>query len=122
MNIKVVNLKNKFDSFSEYWNPKIVGELNEQLVKVVKLKGEFVFHKHENEDEMFYVIEGKLLMALDENQTLEINAGEFVIIPKGTNHKPIAVGEAKVMLFEPKATLNTGDKKNKFTVNNLEKI
>lgn len=122
MNIKVVNLKNKFDSFSEYWNPKIVGELNEQLVKVVKLKGEFVFHKHENEDEMFYVIEGKLKMALDQNKTLNISAGEFVIIPKGTNHKPIAVGQVKVMLFEPKATLNTGDKKNKFTVNNLEKI
>ena len=82
MNIKVVNLKNKFDSFSEYWNPKIVGELNEQLVKVVKLKGEFVFHKHENEDEMFYVIEGKLKMALDQNKTLNISAGEFVIIPK----------------------------------------
>ena len=73
MKIKVVNLKNKFDSFSDYWNPKIVGELNDHFVKVVKLKNEFVFHKHENEDEMFYVIEGKLLMALDENQTLEIN-------------------------------------------------
>jgi len=122
MKIKVVNLKNKFDSFSDYWNPKIVGELNDHFVKVVKLKNEFVFHKHENEDEMFYVIEGKLLMALDENQTLEINAGEFVIIPKGTNHKPIAVEEVKVMLFEPKTTLNTGNTDNDFTVKNLGRI
>lgn len=121
MEIKTVNLKEKFDSFTEYWNPKIVGELNGQLVKVVKLKDEFVMHKHDDEDEMFLVIEGKLLMELD-NKTLEINAGEFVVIPKGTNHKPIAVGEVKVLLFEPNTTLNTGDTENDFTVKNLERI
>lgn len=121
MEIKTVNLKEKFDSFTEYWNPKIVGELNGQLVKVAKFKNEFVMHKHDNEDEMFLVMEGKLLMELDD-KTLEINAGEFVVIPKGTNHKPVAVGEVKVMLFEPNTTLNTGNTENDFTVKNLDRI
>ncbi|WP_157483435.1 cupin domain-containing protein [Flavobacterium rakeshii] len=121
MEIKTVNLKEKFDSFTEYWNPKIVGELNGQLVKVAKFKDEFVMHKHDNEDEMFLVMEGKLLMELDD-KTLEINAGEFVVIPKGTNHKPVAVGEVKVMLFEPNTTLNTGNTENDFTVKNLDRI
>ncbi|MFL9838464.1 cupin domain-containing protein [Flavobacterium sp. ST-75] len=121
MEIKTVNLKEKFDSFTEYWNPKIVGELNGQLVKVAKFKDEFVMHKHDNEDEMFLVTEGKLIMELD-NKTLEINAGEFVVIPKGTNHKPVAVGEVKVLLFEPNTTLNTGNTENDFTVKNLDRI
>lgn len=121
MEIKTVNLKEKFDSFTEYWNPKIVGELNGQLVKVAKFKDEFVMHKHDNEDEMFLVMEGKLLMELDD-KTLEINAGEFVVIPKGTNHKPVAVGEVKVVLFEPDTTLNTGNTENDFTVKNLDRI
>jgi|SRR5690606_5245157 len=121
MEIKIVNLKNKFDSFNEYWNPKIVGKLNGQLVKLVKLKDEFVMHQHENEDEMFLVIEGTLKMVLD-NKTLVIEAGEFVIIPKGTNHKPVAVGEVKVMLFEPESTLNTGNTENEFTMKDLDII
>jgi len=121
MNIKAVNLKHKFDSFNEFWNPKIVGELNGQLVKVAKLKDAFVMHQHENEDELFLVIEGKLLMEL-ENETLEINEGEFVIIPKGIKHKPIAVGEVKVLLFEPESTLNTGNIRNELTVKKLDKI
>ncbi|WP_246164365.1 cupin domain-containing protein [Xanthovirga aplysinae] len=121
MEIRKVNIKSIFDSFSEYWNPKIVGELNGQLIKVAKFKDEFVMHQHDNEDEMFLVIEGTLKMELD-NQTLEINAGEFVIIPKGTNHKPVAIGEVKVLLFEPKSTLNTGNTVNEFTVKNLDKI
>ncbi len=119
--IVTINLEEKFNSFNDFWNPKIVGELNEQFVKVVKVKDEFVSHKHENEDELFLVIEGKLLMEL-EDETLEINSGEFVIIPKGTIHKPIGIGEVKVLLFEPKAILNTGNKTNKFTVNKLKKI
>ena len=121
MTIKSVNLNNKFNSFSDYWNPKIVGELNGQHVKLAKLKGEFVLHQHEHEDELFLVIEGKLLMEMDD-ETLEINAGEFVIIPKKTNHKPIAVGEVKVLLFEPKTTLNTGNTENEFTVKKLDNI
>ena len=121
MEIKTVNLKDKFDSFTDYWSPKIVGELNGQLVKVAKFKDEFIMHQHENEDEMFFVIEGKLLMEL-ENKTLEINSGEFVVIPKKTNHRPIAVGEVKILLFEPNTTLNTGNTENEFTVNKLDKI
>ncbi len=121
MGIKTVNLNSKFDSFTDYWSPKIVGELNGQLVKVAKFKDEFVLHKHDNEDEMFLVIEGKLLMELD-NETLEINSGEFVVIPRGTNHKPIAVGEVKVLLFEPNTTINTGNTENEFTVKKLEEI
>ncbi len=121
MEIKTINLKNKFDSFSDYWSPKIVGELNGQLVKIAKFKDEFVMHQHDSEDEMFLVIEGKLLMELDD-KTLEINPGEFVIIPKKTNHKPKAIGEVKVLLFEPNTTLNTGNIENEFTVKKLDKI
>ncbi|MCU4173742.1 cupin domain-containing protein [Carboxylicivirga sp. N1Y90] len=121
MTIKTVNLKDKFDAFSDYWNPKIVGELNGQLVKLAKFKGEFMLHQHEHEDEMFLVIEGKLMMELDD-KTLQINAGEFVIIPKGTNHKPMALGEVKVLLFEPDTTVNTGNTENEFTVKKLDEI
>jgi mannose-6-phosphate isomerase-like protein (cupin superfamily) len=121
MDIRTVNLNSKFDSFSEFWNPKIVGELNGQYVKLAKFKGEFISHKHENEDEMFLIIEGKILMEMD-NETLEINEGEFVIIPKGTNHKPIAIGEAKVLMFEPKSTLNTGTTENELTIKTLDNI
>jgi mannose-6-phosphate isomerase-like protein (cupin superfamily) len=113
--IKKVNLKEKFDTFSEHWSPRIAGELNGQHVKLVKAQGEFVMHQHDNEDEMFMVIEGQLLMEL-EGETLEINAGEFVIIPKGTQHKPIAPVETKLMLFEPNTTINTGNTENAFTV------
>ena len=119
--IRVVNLQQKFDSFSEHWSPKIVGELNGQHVKLVKLKGEFVMHHHENEDEMFLVIEGELLMQM-EDKTLEIKAGEFMIIPHGVNHKPIAKGEVKVLLFEPASTINTGNTENEFTVKKLDEI
>lgn len=121
MEIKTINLNNKFDSFNDYWSPKIVGKLNGQLVKVAKFKDEFIMHRHENEDEMFLVLEGTLLMELD-NKTLEIKAGEFVIIPKKTNHKPKAVGEVKVLLFEPQSTLNTGNTENEFTVKDLDTI
>ncbi|UGU16010.1 cupin domain-containing protein [Sinomicrobium kalidii] len=121
MPVKKVNLNDKFNQFRDYWNPKIVGELNDQLVKVAKFKDEFVMHRHENEDEMFLVIEGTLLMELD-NETLEIHPGEFVIIPRKTNHKPKAIGEVKVLLFEPATTLNTGNTENEFTVKNLKNI
>jgi len=121
MEIKTVNINEKFNSFTDFWNPKIVGELNGQLVKLAKFKDEFVLHQHENEDEMFFVIDGKLMIELDD-KTLEINPGEFAIIPKGTNHKPIAIGEVKVLIFEPKTTLNTGNTENNFTVKKLDEI
>ena len=121
MEINKVNLSEKFDAFSAHWTPKIVGELNDQLVKVAKLKGEFVAHKHEKEDELFLVIEGELKIELDD-KTLELKAGEMVIIPKGVTHKPIAEEEVKVLLFEPKTVRNTGNIENDLTVTNLDKI
>ena len=121
MEIRTVNLDKKFSSFSDHWNPRIVGELNNQYVKVAKIKDEFIMHQHENEDEMFLVIEGKLLMELDDKK-LEINPGEFVLIPHGIHPKPLGVGEVKIMLFEPKSTLNTGNIENERTVRRLDKI
>ncbi len=121
MEINKVNLKEKFNAFTEYWTPKIVGELNRQYVKVAKFKGEFVMHHHENEDELFFVIKGVLNIELLD-KTLEIKEGEFVIIPKGVKHKPFAKEEVEVLLFEPASTLNTGNKNNELTVNELEKL
>lgn len=121
LKIEAIKLSQKFDAFYEYWSPKIIGELNGQQVKVAKLKGEFVMHQHDNEDELFLVIEGKLLMEIP-GRTLEIHAGEFVIIPKGTPHKPIAPEEVKVLLFEPKLTLNTGELENEMTLKNPDWI
>ena len=105
-----VNIREKLSLFTEYWSPKIVGELNGQQVKLVKFKGEFVWHKHDNEDEMFLVIKGSFKMEL-RDKTLNIGEGEFVIIPKGTEHRPVAETEVHVMLFEPESTLNTGSAK-----------
>ena len=119
--IQKVNLKNKLSQFTEHWTPKIVGELNGQQLKLVKLKGEFVWHQHDKEDELFYVIDGQLLIELEET-TIELNPGEFVIIPKGKSHKPFAPEETSVMLFEPDSTLNTGDKLNAKTKQNLDRI
>ena len=111
----VVNLSQKFDLFHEHWSPRIVGELNDSYVKLAKLKGEFVWHKHENEDELFLVVKGQLQIKL-RDRDLWIKEGEFVIIPKGVEHCPVAAEEAQVMLLEPKSTLNTGDQQNERTV------
>lgn len=116
-----VNIAEKFSMFSEHWSPKIIGELNGQHVKVAKLKGSFVWHTHENEDEMFLVIEGTLKMELSD-KTIVINKNEFLIVPKGTAHRPVADEEVLVMLFEPATTLNTGDIENEFTQPDLERI
>ena len=121
MNIDKVNIAQKFALFSDHWSPKVAGELNGQHIKLVKLQGEFTWHKHENEDEMFLVIKGTLMMEL-RDKTLQINPGEFIIIPKGTEHKPVAHEEAHVMLFEPSGTSNTGDRQNEFTKTELDII
>lgn len=121
MNVEVVNLASKLSSITEYWSPKIAGELNQQQVKLAKLKGEFVMHKHDDEDELFLVIQGQLFIELQDT-TLELNSGEFVIIPRGIEHKPYAPEEVSVMLFEPASTLNTGDVRNEFTVTDLDRI
>lgn len=103
-----INLQEKFNAFEGHWQPKIVGELNGQYVKLAKIKGEFVMHQHDEEDELFMVIEGKMCMEM-EGKILEILPGEMIIVPKGTQHRPIAEEECKILLFEPKSTLNTGD-------------
>jgi mannose-6-phosphate isomerase-like protein (cupin superfamily) len=120
-NMEIINVKDKISRINEYWQPKIIGELNNQLVKVAKLKGEFAMHHHENEDELFYVVNGSLEIELKE-KTIKLHEGEFVIIPKGVEHKPIAQNEVHVMLFEPKTTLNTGNVINEMTQNLLEKL
>ena len=121
MSIEKVNLSEKLNQVDEYWIPKIVGELNNQFVKIAKFKGEFVMHSHEQEDELFYVVDGKLFIEL-QDKTLELEKGEFVVIPKGVEHKPYTKEEVSVMLFEPTSTLNTGNKKNKFTVTKIDKV
>ncbi|WP_045576571.1 cupin domain-containing protein [Desulfosporosinus sp. I2] len=116
-----INLNEKLDLFEEYWSPKIIGEVNESYVKVAKLKGEFLWHTHENEDEMFYVLRGLLIIRFRDKDVI-INQGEFLIIPKGIEHMPVAEKEVHVMLIEAKTTLNTGDVRNERTVEILEKI
>jgi mannose-6-phosphate isomerase-like protein (cupin superfamily) len=113
--MQIVNISQKFDLFNEYWSPRIVGELNDSHVKLAKLKGEFVWHQHENEDELFLVIKGKLLIKL-RDRDLWLGEGELVVIPKGVEHCPVAEEEVHVMLLEPKSTLNTGDQQNERTV------
>ena len=119
--ISVVNLQEKFRSFSDHWSPKIAGELNGQHIKLAKIQGEFTMHKHDHEDEMFLVISGRLIMKLEDRQ-LEIGPGEYVIIPKGTLHQPIAHVETQILLFEPIGTVNTGDQINDLTKTELERI
>lgn len=116
-----INPLEKFNLFNEHWSPKIIGELNGQQVKLVKFKGEFVFHEHENEDELFMVVKGKFKMEY-RDKTVEINKGEIVIIPRGVEHKPVADEEVWVMLFEPASTLNTGNVVNEKTKTQLETI
>jgi mannose-6-phosphate isomerase-like protein (cupin superfamily) len=116
-----VNLAEKFNQFNEYWKPKIAGELNESYVKLAKLKGEFVWHKHDTEDELFLVVKGTLLIKL-RDRDVWLNEGEFFIVPKGVEHLPVAEEEVHLVLLEPKSTLNTGDVQNERTVVELERI
>ena len=116
-----VNLAQKFSVFNDYWSPKIVGEINDSYVKLVKLKGEFVWHHHETEDELFLVVKGSLQIKL-RDQDIFLEEGEFVVIPRGVEHLPIANNEAHVLLLEPKTTLNTGNVDNERTIVNLESI
>ncbi|HEX5171239.1 MAG TPA: cupin domain-containing protein [Cyclobacteriaceae bacterium] len=116
-----VNLLEKFRQFSDHWNPKIIGELNGQHIKAVKLKGEFVWHHHDHEDELFLVIKGILKMEF-RDRTEEINEGEFIIVEKGVEHRPVAEEEVHLLLFEPASTLNTGNAETELTRKKLEKI
>jgi mannose-6-phosphate isomerase-like protein (cupin superfamily) len=116
-----VNLAEKLSLFREHWSPRIVGELNGQHVKVAKLKGEFIWHRHEAEDEFFLVLEGSLTIELRDRK-IRLEPGEFFIVPRGVEHKPVAAREAPVLLFEPIGTVNTGSVRDERTVENLERI
>lgn len=121
MEIKTINLAQKFELFSDYWSPKIVGRLNGQAVKLVKAIGELVKHTHEDEDELFFVLEGIFYLELD-NKTVEVKAGEFVIIPAGIPHRPYAPKEVKLMLFEPEQIKHTGDIIDESTIDVCDEI
>ena len=119
--IEKVNLSQKFSLFQDYWSPKIAGEINDSHVKLVKLKGEFVWHHHDLEDELFLVVKGHLLIKL-RDQDIQLDEGEFVIIPHGVEHLPVAEEEVQVVLLEPKSTLNTGNVQSDRTVSNLQHV
>ena len=120
-----INLSQKLSLFDDHWNPRIVGELNGQLVKLVKFKGPFTWHHHDNEDELFMTMKGRFRMEfreVGEEQAVWIEEGEMIIVPRGVEHRPVADEEAEVMLFEPASTLNTGNIQNELTRNKLEQI
>lgn len=119
--MKKVNIKEKLDLITDHWKPIIVGELNKQQVRLVKIKGEFVMHKHDNEDELFLVIKGLLKMDYGD-KIVDIREGEFIIIPRGVKHRPISGDETHLLLFEPETTLNTGDVRNELTLDSPKKM
>lgn len=116
-----VNIREKLAQFNDHWNPRIVGELNGQHVKAVKLKGEFIWHHHDHEDELFLVTKGTLKMEF-RDKTVEVNEGEFIIVHRKVEHRPVAPEEVHILLFEPASTLNTGNMENERTRKTLEKI
>ena len=116
-----VNLSEKFRQVTDYWSPKIVGELNDSFVKVVKFKGEFLWHHHEQEDELFLVVKGTLRMRFRDRDVL-VREGEFLVVPRGVEHMPVAEDEVRAVLIELKSTLNTGNVRNERTVETLERI
>ena len=119
--METINLREKFGLFTDYWNPRIIGEVNECHVKAVKLKGEFVWHHHEHEDELFLVVKGTLRMKFRDREAL-VREGEFVIVPRGVEHLPVADEEVHIVLIEPRTTLNTGNITNERTVARLQRI
>ena len=116
-----VNIAEKFSLFHDHFNPRIVGELNGQQVKLVKFKGEFIWHHHDIEDELFYVIKGSFDMQL-RDKTITVNAGEFLVMPRGVEHRPVAEEEVEIMLFEPVGTINTGNVENEITKKDLRHL
>ena len=119
--IEVVNVRDKFAKFTDHWRPRVVGELNDTLVKLVKIKGEFVWHHHDEEDELFFIAKGRLLMKF-RDRDVWINEGEFLIVSRGVEHCPVAPEEVHVMLIEPKSTVNTGNVVSERTVTEFERI
>jgi mannose-6-phosphate isomerase-like protein (cupin superfamily) len=119
--VSKVNIAEKFAKIAEYWKPYIAAEINGQCVKLDKLKGEFVFHHHEHEDEMFLVVKGRFRMEFRDRQEW-IEEGEFIVVPRGVEHRPVADEECWILLFEPATTLNTGNVKNERTLHELERV
>jgi mannose-6-phosphate isomerase-like protein (cupin superfamily) len=121
-----INVAQKFSAFQDHWSPKIVGELNGQQVKLVKFQGEFIWHHHDTEDELFLVVRGAFRMDYKNpagvEKFMELEQGEFVIVPRGTEHRPVAREEVHVILFEPAGTLNTGNVRDTLTADNLQRI
>ena len=115
--MKKINLKSKFEKFNDLWSPKVIAEMNDYQFKLVIIKDEFTWHQHEDTDEVFFVIEGKMNIEFEE-RTVELNEGEMLVVPKGQKHKPFAESEAKIMLVEPKDVVNTGNQKNELTAKN----
>jgi mannose-6-phosphate isomerase-like protein (cupin superfamily) len=121
LSVDKVNIEEKLALFDERWKPKIVGELNGQYVKLVKFIGEFVWHHHDDEDELFLVVRGRFRMEF-RDRSAWIEEGEFIVVPRGVEHRPVAEEEAQVLLFEPASTLNTGNVRNDRTVAELDRI
>jgi len=121
ISMEVININKKLEQVTAYWKPAIIGELNGQHIKIVKFKGEFVMHSHENEDEMFMVIKGSFRMVYPD-KTVTLKEGDMTVVPRGVPHKPVASEEVHALLFEPASTLNTGELKNDFTVDSPERI
>jgi len=119
--MEVINLKEKFSLFSDHWSPKIIGELNGQAVKIAKVEGEFVWHDHKNEDELFYILKGELILEF-RDKSITLREGDMTIIPRGVEHKPIAKEEVWLMLFEPMETKHTGDVVHELTKDKLDRI
>ncbi|HEY5824114.1 MAG TPA: cupin domain-containing protein [Cyclobacteriaceae bacterium] len=119
--MEAINVMQKFSLFSDHWSPKIIGDLNGQQVKLAKVKGEFVWHDHKDEDELFFIFKGKLKIEF-RDKMVELNPGEMLIVPRGVEHRPIAEEEVLLMLFEPAATKHTGDVKHELTVENYGRI
>ena len=115
--MKKINLQNKFNKFDDQWSPKVIMEMNDYQFKLVKIENDFTWHKHDDTDETFFVIEGKIGIEF-EDETIELSAGEMIVVPKGKKHKPFAEEEAKIMLIEPKGVINTGDALSKLTAYN----
>lgn len=119
--MQVINIKSKFNQFTDQWSPKVIADLNGQQVKLARLEGEFVWHDHKDEDELFYVVKGRLILEF-RDKTVTLNEGDMIVVPKGVEHKPIAKEECWVMLFEPAAIKHTGDVEHELTVKEYQKI
>lgn len=117
----IINIAQKFNQFTDHWTPKVIGALNGQQVKIAKIKGDFIWHDHEHEDELFLVIKGTLGIEF-RDKTVELQPGEMIIVPRGVEHRPFAREETEIMMFEPSSTVNTGAKEHKYTHKNLERL